>query len=178
MNDAGPNQYDERMQLRNPGELMHPGSCCVCGSGNNEEGYLDIGVYYDYEGQVYLCMTCVEQAAVTVGLLNRGEAKHLQETNERLAEQHASLTSELEKANERLSHYDALLGGRFTSDRNPTDNVVEQPDESPDGELTDEPVSSGTEPEPVVTEPSEDDGRSFAERYASSNVGSGSGLSL
>lgn len=99
----------DRVQFRNLGELMHPGACALCGSGVREEGYVDPQIYYDYEGQVYFCTTCLEEMAGVIGCLTAAESAHLTETaNEALAENKA-LKEELEQARERLGHYDSIL---------------------------------------------------------------------
>lgn len=120
------------MQLRNTGELMHPGCCAVCGNGTCEFGYVDLGVYYDYEGQVYLCMTCIDKDLTEVaGLLSKGEVELLQHEANELAKSNKQLTEQLEKANERLNHYDSLFVDRFSS--HPfiaSDSTEQQDDES------------------------------------------------
>lgn len=76
---------------------MHPGSCMVCGSGNCDDGYLDLGVFYDYEGTCYLCMTCAYQAGETVGLYTPDEVASQLSLIEELRVQNAELTKELDR---------------------------------------------------------------------------------
>lgn len=101
----------DRVQVRSQGELMHPGACALCGSGNHDDGYVDLGVYYDYEGQVYLCMTCVAQVIHTVDGLTVDEAEFLKDINNNLAQENARLTEELQVANERNAKWTDLISG-------------------------------------------------------------------
>lgn len=153
----------DRMHVRNIGELMHPGACCVCGSGTCQQGYIDIGVYYDYEGQVYLCMACLTEAAETAGMLSIPESEHLISLNKELAEKNTQLKADLEKASEENERFNDLL--RPIAERSLTDGIIASSvsvseTEQSDGDTTegnDEPtdvVSDERESnESVVTEP-------------------------
>lgn len=110
-----------RIQLRGIGELLHPGCCAVCGNGTCQDGYVDLDVYYDYEGQVYLCVTCMTQAGEAIGMLSKDESVHLEDTNVRLADLASTLESELAEANERLNKYDSVFSDFST--RVGTDDV-------------------------------------------------------
>ena len=150
-----------RMQLRNMGELGHPAACAVCGNGTCDEGYVDIGVYYEYEGMMYLCIPCLTEAAETGGMLSIEQVRELKEiTNEALAENKVLKTRQV-KMNERLKHYDALLGinadGVPTVTDDPADvvtdesNVKQPKSEQGDGAVTAKSDDGGKEvkPEPV-----------------------------
>lgn len=148
----------DRMQVRNIGELMHPGACCVCGSGTCQQGYIDIGVYYDYEGQMYLCMTCLTEAAETAGMLSLEESEHLIEQNKQLAAELTDLTAtnkELSEQNEQFNNLLRPLAERSVADRLISISV---PSDSPTDEgqgdetVTDESVSKRESDESVVTE--------------------------
>src|SRR5690349_9541715 len=82
---------DSKFHVRNQGELMHPACCTTCGSGSCDEGFVDLGTYYDYEGQLYICMFCVYGITETVGLLNRFEIDFLKNKSEELATQNSEL---------------------------------------------------------------------------------------
>lgn len=99
-----------RMQIVGLGELMHPGTCMVCGSGTRDSGYVRLGVYYDYEGEMYLCKEfCLPELIKTVNGLTEDEAKTMVDMSNTILEQHEALKAELERANGRLLHYDSLL---------------------------------------------------------------------
>lgn len=98
----------DRMQVRSVGDLRQPGTCMLCGSGN-KEWYLDLGVFFDWEGQMYLCQECIYQCAEAVGCLIPAEVQHLQESSENLASQLLEANEELRKANERLALYDSVF---------------------------------------------------------------------
>lgn len=122
----------DRVQVRQLGELMHPGACALCGNGNNENGYVDLGVYYEYEGQVYICIDpCMHQVINMIGCLLPSESEHLRDLNSTLADR----VKELEEANavvvSRLSAFNSLLSGAI-NDGTITLPVIE--DEGPEPE--------------------------------------------
>lgn len=157
---------DSKMQLRNVGELMHPACCAVCGNGACEEGYVDLGVYYDYEGQIYLCMTCINKDLVeVVGLLSKSEIEFLQEQSEELSVANKQLISSLEKANERLSHYDSLLAKSFDSLPIVAADEVEQSDE----ESVDEFIAEREESDTIVNQSSSVEGHNDVSGTPTSN---------
>lgn len=103
------NTPSDRVQLVGLGELLSPAKCMICGNGTCDEGYARLGVFYDFEGEQYLCRSCVVQIAELFGCLTPEEANHLQEQSVYLAEALNVSSKELETANERLRvFYDAL----------------------------------------------------------------------
>ncbi len=163
MSDLNP---DSRMQRRGVGDLLHPACCAVCGNGTCEAGYIDIGVYYDYEGQVYLCMNCVNEIADTAGLLTDTELHHLKGEITKVAHANEVMTQELKVAHEKLAHYDALFGDRFNSHPDVMADLETNsgPDENPNGTDND-----SNESESVVDEPVVSDGHSDVSRSEQSN---------
>lgn len=105
---------DDRFQLRNAGELMHPGVCLACGVGTRQEGYVDLQVFFDYEGQMYLCALCLEEAAEVIGCLRPSESVHLQQLSEKIANENAELKERLADAQRRLAPIDEFLSGLAT----------------------------------------------------------------
>lgn len=110
----------DRVLLRGRADLMAPGCCNICGAGDHPEGFIDIQVYVEYEGQTYFCMTCAEQIGEVAGMLTRAETKQLTTLSGELAEAKATLETELENANARLSAYDVLLASALAN----VDSVV------------------------------------------------------
>lgn len=90
------NDPSARMQLRTRGELVHPGSCMVCGSGTCDEGYLDLGVFFDYEGTMYLCHTCATQAGETIGMFTPDQVNSQLSLLEQLTQENAKYKEELD----------------------------------------------------------------------------------
>lgn len=88
---------------------MHPGCCFVCQVGTRQEGYVNLDVYYDYEGQMYICVLCLKEVASLAGFLLPEESEFLQQRSEAVAEELASVKEQLDHANERLSHYDGVF---------------------------------------------------------------------
>ena len=169
-----------RMQLRNMGELNHPGACAVCGNGTCDQGYVDIGVYYEYEGMMYLCIPCVTELAETAGMLSIEQVAELKNiTNEALAENKVLKTRQV-KLNERIKHYDALLGinadGVATVTDVPiSDAISESAKAEPAPELSNEPVVnepavSGEAKQPEPAKPAKGSGRSVPARPTSSDI--------
>lgn len=148
-----------RVQLVNLGELLHPGSCMICGSGICELGYVRLGVYYDYEGEMYLCMNCVEEIVTVIGGLTRSETMDLQEIFNKTTNKANRATELLRIANERLNHVDSLIGtlGDSYGPLDLDDNASEDTTEAIDGldSDDDEPVSDATTGEPEPEEPVE-----------------------
>ncbi len=139
----------DRVQVRSQGELQAPGACALCGSGNCEDGYVDFGLWLDFHGTVYLCITCTEQIIGVLGALTLDESKQLTETNNELIVANRELTEEIEALREYKSKFDDLLVNAFGdsldidfnlgegSNRSSgtADSVPEQPtDESDSGE--------------------------------------------
>jgi hypothetical protein len=99
----------DRVQVRAIGELQSPATCALCGSGNCDEGYVDTGVWVDYFGNVYYCMTCVEQIIGVIGALTIAESKQLTDANNELIIANKQLTTEIEELREYKSRTIDLL---------------------------------------------------------------------
>lgn len=159
----------DRVQLIDRGNLMHPGCCALCGSGNCEDGYVDTGIYYDYEGQVYFCMTCAFQIAEVIGSLSPETIAHIQELLSETATELATVKVELESANERLGHYDAIIGTHISTHviaPDPSGDVSDsvEPVTEPEPESTDEPAKPADSGESKPKEPTKSSGRRIAPR--------------
>lgn len=144
------NDPSARMQIRTRGELRHPGTCLECGSGTCDEGYLDLGVFFDYEGQMYLCKVCVFQAGETFGMYTPAEVESQQELNAKLMLENAHLTEELNNAAPIIDAWQrAIDAARAVS---LSDDSSEQESEGSDSDAKGTP--SGTENGEPVTEES------------------------
>lgn len=143
----------DRVQVVQAGSLRAPGTCALCGSGTCELGYVDLDIYYDWEGNVYLCMWCAKQVAHVIGCLNPEESKHLEELN-------LSLVKELNETKERLNDYRVMadvISRSFGVDFNaPVGSSSGQPVTKPEvqSESPSESDSSGAEQKPVSTKSS------------------------
>lgn len=147
-----------RMQLVNIGELLHPAACMVCGNGTSQDGYLRLGVYFDYEGECYLCVRCLTEAGETIGMLTSDEAEHLTGLSAATSTDLADAKEKLEAANERLNHYDTLFGDRIHSSGS---NVIAESAGKPKAErenarATGRTVKLADIGESIPTEPVED----------------------
>lgn len=177
MNEINPSA---RMQVRGVGDLIHPGACAVCGNGTCHDGYLDPGVYYDYEGQVYLCMRCVEELIATVGGATAAELLVTADLTTRALDENERLKAEVESLNVELEQYRNLMrvatGG---NDDVPDASAIDVPvievdgvDEAGDnkvGELPLPDVGEGVNSEPVVNESVKSDGSSNTNRTKRGN---------
>lgn len=135
------NNPSARMQVRSRGELVAPACCCVCGNATCDDGYIDLGVYIDFHGTVYLCMTCAVQAGETVGLFTPAEVNHFQMQIEGLLKANETLTLELESAQSYISNFDSLLRAAFPNGTLPSGS-------SPEGVLETPERADSREPEP------------------------------
>jgi hypothetical protein len=170
---------DSKFQVRNAGQLMHPGSCLSCGSGTRQEGYIDLGTYFDYEGQMYLCAFCLEEAAEIFGMLSIAEAKFLREQSEKAALENEQLKEALTHANRRLRAYDDILDASFSRLRD-SDVALEASDPNqPELDLNDSgDVTGSVSGESEPTESTESgSGLTGSARSASSDL-TGAGITL
>lgn len=164
---------DSRMQLCGIGDLMHPGACMVCGSGNREQGYVNLGVYYEYEGNMYLCFTCLTEAAEVIGMLTSDEALILRNEAGQVFRENTKLKEELNRANERLVAIDSVLSGLAVAGAFSTDSpavAVEGEGQISDGGND---VSTGTNAgEPESAKPVTSDKPAGVSRVKRSNSSS------
>jgi hypothetical protein len=107
------NDPSARMQLRSAGELMAPATCAVCGSGNCEEGYLDLATFVEFHGTIYLCMTCLVQAGETAGMFTMEQVQHLNNQLNSLLEANTLLTSENQRVTELNANLNGVLAAQF-----------------------------------------------------------------
>lgn len=152
-----------RMKLRSMSELQHPSACRVCGNGAYEEGYVDIDVYFEFEGWTYLCLSCLTEAAEAGGMLSKEESEHLKKVNESFAEENKTLRTLLEAANERLKHFDAILADYASSNDLPT-HVPDAKDSETDN-ASGEPTNSDSDRAP-------NDGEGHKSKSTEPNAGS------
>jgi hypothetical protein len=147
---------------RNRGELNHPGSCACCGGSDPDRTYVDFGIWYDYEGSVYICNQCLYEAAVTVmGYFTQEQHEALLAISNRQAMRISELETELADAQPILdavrslgTHVDLVSVSDVGSD-NPTSEVVE----------------TGTEEQPEVAELPDSEGHTDSPRTEPSNRG-------
>lgn len=112
----------DRFQLRGVGDLMSPAHCMVCNNGLVREGYVDLSIFFDYEGQMYMCFFCVEEAAAIFGILGLTESNLMLADNKRLVDENAELKVELENVNERIAGLD-----RFLNRSSSASNLLSEP---------------------------------------------------
>lgn len=142
------NDPSARMQVRSMGELMHPAQCMVCGNGMCEEGYLDLGVFYDYEGTMYLCKTCCYQAGETFGMFTPDEVMTQQRLINTLSEDNDFLKKELEDARPIISVFKSAvadLAATSTISTVATDEITRNVNAESEGTVS---GPEGREPEP------------------------------
>ena len=143
------NDPSARFQVRSRGELMHPGGCMVCGNGTHEEGYVDLGVFYDYEGSMYLCMTCALQVSALIGCVLPEEILALKKTNEQVVQERDDLRKDLDHAQHHIDTVNALLRSRYLPDSGSSDSSPSTPEDESDAPS---PVKRRAQGKPVVKE--------------------------
>lgn len=177
------NGPSDRMQFVGMGGLTHPGVCMVCGNGTCEEGYVRLGVYFEYEGEMFLCVTCVIQAGEIIKMLTPDEAKALWETASNTQAHNVTLETELEKANERLAAYDSVLsgiGGLSGTDLTDDSSSISQESElsnSVDAHSANGPATKQSESPESITESGRSDISKSESSDGSSNI-SPAGITL
>lgn len=149
MNEINPSA---RIQVRGVGDLMHPGACAICGNGTRPEGFVDIGVYYDYEGQVYICMMCAEDLVHTIDGLTAEEHAMVKSISEGFAAENEALKTQVEELSAELKQYRDSIVSAFGSSVLPVPTLMGVPStEVVDSGKSDSP-EDGSIAEPVVTE--------------------------
>lgn len=145
---------------------MAPGTCMECGRGNYDGDYLDLDVFFDYEGHMAMCKDCVVQAGETVGMFTAEEHLDLLKKFNDAVVEHERMESELENVRSQLASARNLLAGYLSADVDSTTNVESEP-ESSDSDGTSEVSDSG---EPEVEEPVLSTGRSNTSGTKSRNT--------
>lgn len=123
------NDPSARMQFRTRGELAHPGQCIVCGSATCDEGYVDLGVFIDYEGTIYLCHTCVTQAAEIIGMFTPEQVESQQNLLRELDSENALMKEELNRVRPVINSI-KHLGPMLTPASDPVDGFVNEESQS------------------------------------------------
>ena len=152
------NDPSARMQVRSRGELRHPGACMICGNGTNDDGYVDLGVFFDYEGTMYLCMTCALQLAELIGCVLPDQIKIFEAKVESLSGKNDELHKELDNAQHHVDTVNALLRSKFLSSGDLISVAVEDDQAEPESEqqepaVLSEPAKRRTSNKPIITEP-------------------------
>lgn len=87
-----------KIQPRSRGDLRHPGTCACCGGSDPDRTYVDFGIYYDYEGTMYICSTCFTEAVHVMGYFTPDEVEQQLTQLNSLLDENAQLKKELENA--------------------------------------------------------------------------------
>lgn len=106
----------DKVQIRQRAELQPPAICAMCGNGTCRDGYVDVDVWYEWEGQVYFCHNCGLEIARALGCLPPDQTQFLIGQNQDFAKELASLKEAHERATSRLAIYDSVIAGAATSD--------------------------------------------------------------
>lgn len=107
------NDPSSRMQVRGRGQLQPPASCYVCGNGSHDGGYIDFGTFVDYHGNFYLCMTCAEQLATTIGWVHPEMVEQITKNAATTAEELAVTQKELADARQHIDSLNVVLSNSF-----------------------------------------------------------------
>lgn len=110
------NDPSARFQVRSRGELMAPGTCAVCGNGTCDDGYLDLDVFVDYLGTLYLCLTCLTEAGETIGMYTAEQVKTTEALMSSMAKVNEDLTQELKHARPVIDSLRAIAAANGTPD--------------------------------------------------------------
>lgn len=141
----------DRMQVRAVGELQQPASCLICGTGNCDEGYLDLAVFIDYVGTAYLCKTCLYEGAETFGMFTPDEVASQQKLLDELNKANAELQEQLDAALKHVDSANTLLHSAFLPSYLPTG--TEQPPTEPVLTIAENVTEGSVSGESIFTEP-------------------------
>lgn len=161
----------DRVQIRQRSDLVYPAVCAMCGNGTDVDGFIDVGVWYEWEGQVYFCHKCGLEIARAIGCLMPDESRYLEDMNRKMAEELKVTKEQLDD----LKHF-ADLADRFVSQRpvgpdNSTDLAFNQ--ESADESVSaTEPTQGAAKREPVTKKPVAGRGPNDAKRSPVRNTAS------
>lgn len=161
----------ERLQVL-PVPLVLPGKCACCGFVGTNEGdrgdkrvFIDFLLDIDYYGRVYLCSTCLRQAANALSWISLGQAEDLRN---KVSQQESELIV-LREQNERLrASLVNLLGrsddpsvpvllGDSSSERRESEDSEGAVGDSSQGELPLDESPSVEGPDSISADPSGDD---------------------
>lgn len=121
----------DAIRLLGMGELPMPSKCMICGSGTCEDGYVDLGVYYDYEGEMLMCVLCIYKVSETAGCRPPSVVAQIEELQRELATENAALKEQLSDATNRLSIFSGMLNDSFSriavDGVLPTESAVKKP---------------------------------------------------
>lgn len=113
----------DRVQLRETGELRTPGNCALCGNATCLDGYVDLDIYFDWEGNIYLCMNCAKQVSKVIGCLLPDETKALHA----LYEENARELNETKEKLDAFQQLDDLFSRLYGSSFIPVVTAVSDP---------------------------------------------------
>lgn len=133
--------------------MTAPGQCAICGSGQDQNGFVDTGLDFEFWGRVFFCPQCTGQIAAVFGFISPADYDDLQGERD-LAQ------LELRRANETIENMRRIVDGlRGISLLNPIPSVpvtefinvedVQEPPESVFAPI--QPTSESIEPD--VPEP-------------------------
>jgi hypothetical protein len=135
----------------------------LCGNGTALEGYLDISLWLEYYGQVYLCVDkCALQVIEVLGGLIPSEAKAFLETTQKIADDFKELKEKYDAAIARLDVYDTAVMSAASAHLSNTyasreSEAGDEPDAAPNGKAD----SGESEPKESVTGGGPDDPKLF-----------------
>lgn len=140
-----------KIQPRSRGDLRHPGACACCGGSDPDRTYVDFGIYYDYEGTVYICDICYRESVQVMGFFTPEEVEQQLSQLNSLLDENAALKKELDNARPILAAIASL-----------SIPVIDSSGDSDSVSNSDAPEDAeGTEAgEPEITEHADSEGRS------------------
>ena len=92
-----------RVQRIGTGQLLPPGTCILCGTGQCDDGFIDIGVNVEWFGQIYFCAICGLEIGGSVGAYSSAEVNHINGLFNVAVEERNALKERLDGAESELT---------------------------------------------------------------------------
>lgn len=155
-NSAFNHNASDKMQLIGLGELPPPAQCFVCGNGSCEAGYVNLGVWAEFVGNLLVCTPCLVQAAELAGCLAPIIRTTMEQHIANLQKYSRELEDKVASQDEQLRSYRSVINNLHGVDSGAVNNAITQPP-SGNNDLG-ESVVSGTSGESELIESSDERG--------------------
>lgn len=75
------------------------GSCLKCGSSSSKRSYIDLEVFIDFEGGLFLCTVCVTEFGHELGFMTEDKHESVKQNNQKLLASNKELHTRIDTQN-------------------------------------------------------------------------------